>query len=76
MARRASRVLGVVGSGTQAYLQTLAIADELPIRDVRLWGRRETQVQSSPRRYTPDALTCVSLPWTAHSRHARGQTSW
>ncbi|MFF2130156.1 ornithine cyclodeaminase family protein [Streptomyces olivochromogenes] len=46
MARRASRVLGVVGSGTQAYLQTLAIADELPIRDVRLWGRRETQVQS------------------------------
>lgn len=45
MARRDSRVLGVIGTGTQAYLQTLAVADELPLRDVRVWGRRASQVQ-------------------------------
>ncbi|WUT49337.1 ornithine cyclodeaminase family protein [Streptomyces pseudovenezuelae] len=46
MARRDSRVLGVIGTGTQAYLQTLALADELPLRDVRVWGRRGSHVQS------------------------------
>ncbi|MGW3285183.1 ornithine cyclodeaminase family protein [Streptomyces sp. NPDC001002] len=46
MARHDSRVLGVVGTGTQAYLQTLAVADELPLRDVRVWGRRASQVRS------------------------------
>ncbi|MET7989078.1 ornithine cyclodeaminase family protein [Streptomyces sp. NPDC005281] len=49
MARRDSHVLGVIGSGTQAYLQTLAVADELPLRDVRLWGRRASQVEAFAR---------------------------
>lgn len=46
MARHDSRVLGVIGTGTQAYLQTLAVADELPLREVRVWGRRASHVQS------------------------------
>ncbi|MET7746456.1 ornithine cyclodeaminase family protein [Streptomyces sp. NPDC005385] len=46
MARRDSRVLGVIGTGTQAYLQTLAVADELPLRDIRVWGRHASHVQS------------------------------
>ncbi|MEU4173090.1 ornithine cyclodeaminase family protein [Streptomyces sp. NPDC026665] len=46
MARRDSHVLGVIGSGTQAYLQTLAIADELPLRTVRVWGRRSSRVEA------------------------------
>ncbi|WP_037626262.1 ornithine cyclodeaminase family protein [Streptomyces aureus] len=46
MTRRDSHVLGVIGSGTQAYLQTLAIADELPLRTVRVWGRREARVKA------------------------------
>ncbi|MFC8964787.1 ornithine cyclodeaminase family protein [Streptomyces sp. NBC_01281] len=46
MARRDSSVLGVIGTGAQAYLQTLAVADELPLRDVRVWGRRASRVSS------------------------------
>ncbi|MEH0533007.1 ornithine cyclodeaminase family protein [Streptomyces stelliscabiei] len=45
MARPDSRVLGVIGTGTQAYLQTLAAADELPLREVRVWGRHTSHVQ-------------------------------
>lgn len=39
LARPNSTVLGVLGTGVQAYLQVLAAADELPIRVVRAWGR-------------------------------------
>lgn len=49
MARRDSHVLGVIGSGTQAYLQTLAISDELPLRDVRVWGRHASRVEDLAR---------------------------
>lgn len=36
LARPDSAVLGVLGTGVQAYLQVLAAADELPIREVRI----------------------------------------
>ena len=39
LARPDSAVLGVLGTGVQAYLQVLAAADELPITEVRVWGR-------------------------------------
>ncbi|MFI5689106.1 ornithine cyclodeaminase family protein [Streptomyces sp. NPDC051636] len=43
LARPESAVLGVLGTGVQAYLQVLAAADELPIREVRVWGRRHSR---------------------------------
>ena len=39
MARADARVLGVVGTGVQAYLQALAVIAERPIRDIWVWGR-------------------------------------
>ena len=45
LARPDSAVLGVLGTGVQAYLQVLAAADELSIREVRVWGRREMRVR-------------------------------
>jgi ornithine cyclodeaminase len=38
-------VLGVLGTGVQAYLQVLAAADELPVTEVRVWGRRQDRVR-------------------------------
>ncbi|MCP2324201.1 ornithine cyclodeaminase [Hamadaea flava] len=40
LARPDAAVLGVLGTGTQAYLQVLAAAAERPVREVRVWGRR------------------------------------
>lgn len=40
LARPESALLGVLGTGAQAYLQVLAAAAELPLREVRIWGRR------------------------------------
>lgn len=39
LARPDAATLGVLGTGVQAYLQTLAAAAERPIRTVRIWGR-------------------------------------
>jgi ornithine cyclodeaminase/alanine dehydrogenase-like protein (mu-crystallin family) len=39
LARSNCTVLGVLGTGVQAYLQVLAAAGEVPIRAVRVWGR-------------------------------------
>jgi len=39
LARPGAATLAVIGTGVQAYLQTLAAAAERPIRTVRLWGR-------------------------------------
>ncbi|MGW0969977.1 hypothetical protein [Streptomyces sp. NPDC002516] len=44
LARPDSATVGVLGTGVQAYLQILAAADELPIREVRVWGRRDERV--------------------------------
>ncbi len=45
LARPDSRVLGVMGSGVQAYLQILAAAHVLPVLGlVRLWGRTAGRV--------------------------------
>lgn len=40
LARPDATVMGVLGTGTQAYLQVLAAAAERPITEVRVWGRR------------------------------------
>lgn len=40
LAREDSSVVGVLGTGVQAYLQTLAVAAERPVTTVRIWGRR------------------------------------
>jgi ornithine cyclodeaminase len=40
LARTDATVLGVLGTGVQAYLQVLAALDERPITEVRVWGRR------------------------------------
>ncbi|MFE0732000.1 ornithine cyclodeaminase family protein [Streptomyces antibioticus] len=45
LARPDSTVLAVLGTGTQAYLQTLAAADVLPLREVRVWGRDPSRVR-------------------------------
>ncbi|CAM5672575.1 ornithine cyclodeaminase 1 [Streptomyces tanashiensis] len=45
LARPDSAVVGVLGTGVQAYLQILAAADELPIREARVWGRRDERVR-------------------------------
>lgn len=39
LSRPDATVLTVLGSGVQAYLQTLAAAAQRPLREVRLWGR-------------------------------------
>ncbi|MEU3278900.1 ornithine cyclodeaminase family protein [Streptomyces antibioticus] len=45
LARPDSSVLAVLGTGTQAYLQTLAAADVLPVREVRIWGRNPARLR-------------------------------
>ncbi|MFJ1733022.1 ornithine cyclodeaminase family protein [Streptomyces sp. NPDC088254] len=44
LARPDSAVLAVLGTGVQAYLQILAAAHELPLREVRVWGRNPDHV--------------------------------
>jgi ornithine cyclodeaminase/alanine dehydrogenase-like protein (mu-crystallin family) len=39
-ARSDASVLGVIGTGVQAYLQALAVTSERPVRIIRIWGRR------------------------------------
>ncbi|GIH06099.1 ornithine cyclodeaminase [Rhizocola hellebori] len=69
LARPDSDVLGVLGTGVQAYLQVLAAADELPITEVRVWGRRAGRVArfaEAVRARRPDLrVTPVSSPRSA-----------
>jgi ornithine cyclodeaminase/alanine dehydrogenase-like protein (mu-crystallin family) len=45
LSRSDSHELGVIGTGTQAYLQVLAAVAERPIRSVRIWGRSEKRAE-------------------------------
>jgi ornithine cyclodeaminase/alanine dehydrogenase-like protein (mu-crystallin family) len=45
MAPADASVLGVLGSGVQAYLQSLAAAAERPVRTVRIWARQRTRAE-------------------------------
>jgi ornithine cyclodeaminase/alanine dehydrogenase-like protein (mu-crystallin family) len=45
MARADASVLCVLGSGVQAYLQSLAAAGERPVRAVRIWARQRTRAE-------------------------------
>jgi ornithine cyclodeaminase/alanine dehydrogenase-like protein (mu-crystallin family) len=45
MARADASVLGVLGSGVQAYLQSLAAAVERPVRTIRIWARQRTRAE-------------------------------
>ncbi len=45
MARADTSVLGVLGSGVQAYLQSLAAAAERPVRAVRIWARQRDRAE-------------------------------
>jgi ornithine cyclodeaminase/alanine dehydrogenase-like protein (mu-crystallin family) len=45
MARADASVLGVLGSGVQAYLQSLAAAAERPVRTIRIWARQRTRAE-------------------------------
>src|SRR5204863_111842 len=45
MARADASVLGVLGSGVQAYLQSLAAAAERPVRTVRIWARQRSRAE-------------------------------
>lgn len=44
LGRPESAVLGVIGTGVQGYLQTLAAVGELALREVRVWGRSRDRV--------------------------------
>lgn len=46
LARQDSRVLGLVGTGAQARAHVAAIADVLPIDEVRVWSRTEARVRA------------------------------
>lgn len=45
LARADARVLGVLGTGVQAYLQALAAAGERPVEVVRVWGRSRDRAE-------------------------------
>jgi ornithine cyclodeaminase/alanine dehydrogenase-like protein (mu-crystallin family) len=45
LARGNASVLGVLGSGVQAYLQSLAAAAERPIRTIRIWARQPARAE-------------------------------
>jgi ornithine cyclodeaminase/alanine dehydrogenase-like protein (mu-crystallin family) len=63
LARPDSTVLGVLGTGVQAYLQVLAAAGELPIRVVRAWGRdpdRAGRFARAVRARRPDLRVTLS----------------
>jgi ornithine cyclodeaminase/alanine dehydrogenase-like protein (mu-crystallin family) len=45
MARDDASVLGVLGSGVQAYLQSLAAAAERPVRTIRIWARQRPRAE-------------------------------
>ena len=45
MARADATVLGVLGSGVQAYLQSLAAAAERPVGTVRIWARQRARAE-------------------------------
>ncbi len=40
LARRGSRIVGLVGCGAQANAQLLALAEVVHLREIRVWGRR------------------------------------
>lgn len=58
MARRESRICGVVGTGRQAETQLMAAAAVRPLEEIRVFGR------DGPRRirFAEDAATRVGLP--------------
>ncbi|HEX3233439.1 MAG TPA: hypothetical protein VHR41_04545 [Gemmatimonadales bacterium] len=45
LARSDASVLGVLGSGVQAYLQSLAAAAERPVRSIRIWARKRARAE-------------------------------
>lgn len=59
-------VLGVIGSGVQAYLQSLAAAAERPVKAVRIWGRHRGRAERLARTLLtrrPDlSVQVVNLP--------------
>jgi ornithine cyclodeaminase len=62
LARRDAAVLGALGTGVQAYLQILAAVGELPITEVRLWGRsrdRASRLSAAVRARRPDLRVTV-----------------
>jgi ornithine cyclodeaminase len=69
LARADAAVLGVLGTGVQAYLQVLAAAAERPIREVRVWGRhapRTAALAAALRTRRPDLrVTPVDHPRAA-----------
>jgi ornithine cyclodeaminase len=63
MARADASVLGIVGTGVQAYLQALAAAGERPIRKIRIWGRtfaRAARVAEALHLRRPDLVVEVA----------------
>jgi ornithine cyclodeaminase len=69
LARADAAMLGVLGTGVQAYLQVLATAAERPIREVRVWGRhasRAAALAAAVRARRPDLrVTPVDHPRAA-----------
>lgn len=67
--RHDAATIGVLGTGVQAYLQTLAAAAERPIRAVRIWGRHRHRGESlarALRKRRPDLeVGLVSTPRAA-----------
>lgn len=54
-------VLGVIGSGRQAFAQVNAIADMLEIEEVRVWSRNGAHAEAFCRRCEEHTCTAVSL---------------
>ena len=74
MARADASVLGVLGSGVQAYLQSLAAAAERPVRTIRIWARQRTRAERLGRAllaHRPDlSIDIVETPERAcHGAH-------
>jgi alanine dehydrogenase len=59
LARRDSRVVGLVGCGAQAFHQILALAELFRLREVRVWGHRPGEA----RRFCARVRRRLRLAW-------------
>ncbi len=61
LARRNSRIVGLVGCGAQAFHQLVALVDQFRLSEVRVWGYRPGEAQQFCRR-TRRHLAVVLMP--------------
>lgn len=68
LARKDSRVLAILGTGTQARHHIAAIMSVLPITEIRVWGRSRAHTDALVNALSlPDQVTAKAAPSAEHA---------